>query len=89
MTMDVSPTRLSVRRHAFIHSHDAVKYLTDRVVLTVAFITLFYLNYTSSPIEAFANNDILQSRAVGAAEILGFVAIFVVLKDLKADRVLR
>jgi exosortase/archaeosortase family protein len=89
MTTDVSPTRLSVRRHAFIQPHDAIKYLSDRVVLTAAFITLFYLNYTSSPIEAFANSDIFQSRAVGGAEILGFAAIFVVLKDLSADRVLR
>jgi exosortase/archaeosortase family protein len=89
MTMDVSPTRLSVRRHAFIQPRDAIKYLSDRIVLTAAFITLFYLNYSSNPIEAFANNDIFQSRAIGGAEILGFVAIFVVLKDLKADRVLR
>jgi hypothetical protein len=87
MTMDVSPTRLSVRRSAFIRPHDAVKYLSDRVVLTAAFITLFYLYYTSSPIKSFADSDILQSRAIGGAEILGFVAIFVILGDLKADRV--
>jgi exosortase/archaeosortase family protein len=89
MTTDVSPTRLSVRRRSFIQPHHAVKYLSDRVVLTAVFITLFYLNYTSSPIEAFANNDILRSRAVGGAEFLGFFAIFVVLRDLKTDRVLR
>ncbi|HXW64790.1 MAG TPA: hypothetical protein VEK74_06890 [Burkholderiaceae bacterium] len=93
MTTEVSPTRLSVQRDTFVQ-RDAVKYLSDRVVLTAVFITLFYLNYASSLIDAFANifavdNDLARSRTVSGAEILGFVAIFVVLRDLRTERVLR
>jgi hypothetical protein len=63
-------------------------------VLATVFIALFYLNYAPGIIDALANLFAVQyfpqhSRTVGGAEVLGFVAIAVVLKDLKTDRVLR
>lgn len=86
MTIDVSPTKPSVR--------DAIKHLTDRVVLTVLFVTLFFFNYATNLLDAFANifaveNELAHSRTASGAELLGFVAIAVILKDLNSDRVLR
>lgn len=93
MTIDVSPTRPSVRV-AFMQLHDAIKRVNDRVVLAVVFVVLFSLNYAGNLIGAVTNafavdNDLTHSRTASGAEILGFVAIAVVLKDLKTDRVLR
>jgi hypothetical protein len=94
MTIQVSPTRPSVRRIVFLHLHDAINHVNDRVVLAALFVTLFFLNYAANLIDAFANisaveNDLTHSRTITGAEILGFVAIAVILKDLKTDRVLR
>jgi hypothetical protein len=94
MTLEISPTTPSVRRVLFSQLRDAIKYLDDRVVLTALFVTLFFLNYAGNLIDALANisavdNDLTHSRTITGAEVLGFVAIAVVLKDLRTDRVLR
>jgi hypothetical protein len=94
MTLEVSSTTPSVRRVLFSQLRDAIKYFDDRVVLTAVFVALFFLNYAGNLIDAVANisaveNDLTHSRTVSGAEALGFVAIAVVLKDLKTDRVLR
>jgi hypothetical protein len=93
MTIEVTPTRLSARRVVFSRLHDTIKYLDDRAVLTALFVTLFFLNYAGNLIDALTNlsvdNDLTHSRTITGAEVLGFVAIAVVLKDLRADRVLR
>ena len=57
-------------------------------------MALFSLNYTGSLIDAVANisaveNDLTHSRTAIGAVIFGFVAVAVVLTDLKSDRVLR
>jgi len=94
MTIDVSPTRPSEREVVDTHLNDAFKHLNDRVVLAAVFVTLFLLNYAGNLIDALTNisaveNDLTHSRTITGAEILGFVAIAVILKDLKTDRVLR
>jgi hypothetical protein len=94
MTPHVSPTPPSVRELVVVHMRDAINYLDDRVVLTAVFVALFSLNYAGSFIDAVANistveNDLTHSRTAAGAEILGFVAVAIVLKDLKTDRVLR
>jgi hypothetical protein len=83
-----------VRELVVTHLHDAIKHLNDRVVLTAVFVALFSLYYAGNLIDAVANisaveNDLTHSRTASGAETLGFVAIAVVLKDLKTDRVLR
>ena len=88
--MAVSPTRPPVRRAVSMPLHDAIRYLSDRVVLTAVFVALFSVNYAANLINAFTNDPALtHSRDVTGAEFLGFVAIAVILKDLKRDRVLR
>jgi hypothetical protein len=92
--MGASPARPSVQRLLFIQLHEATKRLDDRLVLTVLFVVLFFLNYAANLVDAFANisaleNDLAHSRTITGAEILGFVAIAVVLKDLKTERLLR
>src|ERR1700751_2030923 len=94
MTIEVTPTRPSGRRVVFSQLHDAIKHLDDRAVLTALFVTLFFLNYAGNLIDALTNlsavdNDLTHSRTITGAEVLGFVAIAVVLKDLGTDRVLR
>ena len=94
MTIQVTPTRPSSHRRGFSQLHEVIKYLDDRAVLTAVFITLFIVNYAGNFIDALTNisaveNDLTHSRTVSGAEILGFVAIAVVLKDLSTDRVLR
>jgi hypothetical protein len=94
MTGHVSPTRSSVRELVATHLHDTVSHLDDRVVLTAVLVALFSFNYAGSLIDAVTNisavdNDLTHSRTAGGAEILGFAAVAVVLKDLKSDRVLR
>src|SRR5215470_13156976 len=94
MTIDVSRTRPSRRGIVVPHLHDAIKHVNDRVVLTAVFVALFFLNYAGNLIDALTNisaveNDLTHSRTVTGAEVLGFVAIAVVLKDLSTDRVLR
>jgi hypothetical protein len=94
MTLEISPTTPSVRRVLFSQLRSAIKYLDDRVVLTALFVTLFFLNYAGNLIDALTNisaveNDLTHSRTITGAEVFGFVAIAVVLKDLSTDRVLR
>jgi hypothetical protein len=94
MARVVSPARPSVRRSLSIPPRDALTFLSDRVVLAAVFVVLFCLNYAPHLFDAFTNifavdNDLDHSRTVSSAEILGFVAIAVVLRDLQADRVLR
>ena len=94
MTVHVAPTRPSVREFVVTHLYDAINHLNDRVVLTVVFVALFSLNYAGSLIDAVANisaveNDLTHSRTASGAAIFGFVAVAVVLTDLKSDRVLR
>ena len=92
MTIAVSPTRPSVRRAVSMPLHNAIKYLSDRVVLTAVFVALFSVNYAANLFNALTvATGLIQphSRALTAAEFLGFVAIAVILKDLKSDRVLR
>jgi hypothetical protein len=94
MTIEVTPTRPSARRVVLSQLHDAIKYLDDRTVLTALFVALFFLNYADNLIDALTNlsavdNDLTHSRTITGAEVLGFFAIAVVLKDLRTDRVLR
>ena len=92
MTIAVSPTRPPVRRAVSMPLHNAIKYLSDRVVLTAVFVALFSVNYAANLINAFTvatHLTLPHSRALTGAEFLGFVAIAVILKDLKSDRVLR
>ena len=93
MSIDVSLTRPSVRQLLFT-LRGASKHLSDRAVLAALFVTLFSLNYAANLIDVLTNisavdNDLTHSRTITGAEILGFVAIVVILKDLKTDRVLR
>jgi hypothetical protein len=70
-------------------------FITDRVVLAAVFIALFYLIYAPHLFDALpkifaVDDDLNHSRTVSSAQILGFVAIAVIIfRDLKADRVLR
>src|SRR5260370_16774672 len=94
MTLEISPTTPSVRRVLFSQLRSAIKYLDDRVVLTALFVTLFFLKYAGNLVDGLTNisaveNDLTHSRTITGAEVLGFVAIAVVLKDLSTDRVLR
>jgi hypothetical protein len=94
MTIDVSSAQPSPRRVVFVQLREAIKSLDDRFVLTALFVILFIFNYAPNLMDALANisaveNDLTHSRTITGAEILGFVAIAVVLKDLKADRVLK
>jgi len=83
-----------VRRSFSIPPRDALTFLSDRVVLAALFVVLFCLNYAPHLFDAFTNifavdNNLDHSRTVSSAEILGFAAIAVVLRDLHVDRVLR
>jgi hypothetical protein len=83
-----------VRLSLSIPQRDALTFLSDRVALAAVFVVLFCLNYAPHLFDAFTNifgvgNDLDHSRTVSSAEILGFVAIAVVLCDMRADRVLR
>lgn len=68
-------------------------HLTDRVVLTALFVTVFFFNYATDLFNAFANilavNPLPHSRTASGAQLLGFVAVAVILRDLNSDRVLR
>ena len=63
------------------------------MVLTFVFVALFYLGYAPALFDALPNLfavdvDLSHSRTVTSAEFLGFVAVAIVLGDLKSDRVL-
>jgi hypothetical protein len=90
----VSPARPSGRRFGFMNLHIAVRRVTDRIVLTAAFVLLFCFYYARNLFDAFSNlspdkSELAASRTVSGAELLGFIAIAVLLKSLNADRVLR
>jgi hypothetical protein len=94
MTIEVSPTRQSVRQVVGLQLRDAIKHVNDRVVLIAFFILAFYFYYWADLLHGFASlfsveSDVTVSRTLGGAEILGLVAVAVTLKDLKSDRVLR
>ena len=83
-----NPSRL---RYFFARVRSVVEQPTDRAILTALFASLFFLNYRTQLFDLAAGERLIfsTSRTVGGAEIIGFVAIAVVLKDLKADIVLR
>lgn len=92
MTIDVAPSKPSVR--AATPLYDATKHLPDRVVLAALFVILLFFNYATDLVDTFAktfavDSELAHSRTASGAELLGLVAIAVVLKDLKSDRVLR
>jgi hypothetical protein len=94
MTNHASPMRPLGRGFVLAHPSDAISHLSDRVVLIVVFVALFLLNYAGNVIEAVTNissvdNDLAHSRTASGAQVLGFVAVAIVLADLKSDRVLR
>jgi hypothetical protein len=94
MTGQVSPMRPSGREFVVTHLNDAMSRVNDRVVLAIVFVALFSLNYTGSLIEAVLNisavdKDLTHSRTASGAQVLGFIAVAVVLAELKSDRVLR
>jgi exosortase/archaeosortase family protein len=94
MTGQLSPMPPSGRELIVTQLNDAMSRVNDRVVLAVVFLALFLLNYTGSLIEAVLNisavdNDLTHSRTASGAQVLGFVAVAVVLAELKSDRVLR
>ena len=88
MTIDVSSTRPSTRWAAFVRLRDRIKRAraNDRVVLAGFFASLFLLYYRANLLNLIAADT---SRILSGAEILGFFAIASILKDLKADSVLR
>jgi len=91
MTIDVFRTRPLRLRDIFAQVRDAVEQPTDRLVLLALFASLFCLNYGAQLFNLAAGERFIFSatRTVSGAEIIGFVAIFAVLKDLKADPILR
>jgi hypothetical protein len=95
MTLQISPTTTSVRRVLFSQLREAIEYLGDRGVLTALFATLFFLNYAGNLIDVLTNTSLFGNdlpslrRTITGAEVLGFVAIAVVLRNLGTDRVLR
>jgi exosortase/archaeosortase family protein len=94
MTGQLSPMPPSGRELIVTQLNDAMSRVNDRVVLAVVFLSLFLLNYSGSLIEAVLNisavdNDLTHSRTASGAQVLGFVAVAVVLAELKSDRVLR
>jgi hypothetical protein len=85
MTIEVSPTSLSVRQVVGLQLRDAIKHVNDRVALIVFFILLFYFYYWANLLHGFANLfsveiDVTESRTLGGAEILGLAAVAVVPK---------
>jgi hypothetical protein len=94
MTIQVTPAWQPSGSRLLSQLHESIKHLDDRVVLTAVFVMLFLLNYAGNFFDALANisafdNDLTHSRTISGAEVLGFVAIAVVLKDLSTGRVLR
>jgi hypothetical protein len=88
----MTPTEPSVPSAVVTPLYDAIKHLTDRVVLTASFVILFFFDYATNILDAFAKfgveNELAHSHTVSGAELLGFVAVAVILKDCKSDRVL-
>src|SRR5689334_4396869 len=91
MTIDVVRANPSILRQVFTEVRRAVEQPTDRTILIAIFTSIFFLNYVTQLFDLSAGERLIfaTSRTVGGAQIIGFVAIAVVLKDLKADVVLR
>src|SRR5690349_8169017 len=94
MTIQVTPAWQPSGSRLLSQLHESIKHLDDRVVLTVVFVMLFLLNYAGNffdpptNISAFDNVP-THARTISGAEVLSFVAIAVVLKDLSTGRMLR
>jgi len=91
MAIDVFLSKPSSLNRVFIRAREAVEQPTDRIVLTAIFVSLFCLNYIAQLFDTAAGERLIfaTSRTVSGAEIIGFIAIAVVLKELGAQRVLR
>ena len=91
MAIDAFVTRPSSLRGIFVKLRDAIEQPTDRTVLAALFASLFFLNYVAQLFDLAAGERLIfsSSRTISGAQLIGFVAIAVVLKDLAADRVLR
>jgi len=91
MTIDVVRASPSTLRHVFGQVRRAAEQPTDRVILIALFTSLFFLHYVMQLFDLTAGERLIfaTSRTLGGAQIIGFVAIAVVLKDLKSDVVLR
>ena len=91
MAIDVFFPKPSRRASIVSQVRDAIEHPTDRIVLGALFVSLFCLSYFAQLFDLNAGERLIFSttRTVSGAEIVGFVAIAVVLKDLKADHVLR
>jgi hypothetical protein len=91
MAIDAFVRRPSSLHGIFVKLRDAIEQPTDRTVLAALFASLFFLNYVAHLFDLAAGERLIfsSSRTVSGAELIGFVAIAVVLKDLAADRVLR
>jgi len=91
MTIDVFRARLSRGKGIFAQVRDTVEQPTDRILLMALFASLFCLNYGALLFNLAAGERLIfpTSHTVSGAEIIGFIAIAVVLKDLRADPVLR
>src|ERR1700744_6215605 len=94
MMPDASSAKPSVQYSIIGSLYDARSHLTDRGVWSFLCFMLFFLNCASNLFTAPANtfdvdNDLAHSRTASGAELLGFIAIAVVLKGLNSDRVLK
>jgi len=91
MAIDAFVTRPSSLRGIFFKLRDAIEQPTDRTVLAALFASLFCLNYVAQLFDLAAGERLIfsSSRTISGAQLIGFVAIAVVLKDLAADRLLR
>jgi hypothetical protein len=91
MAIDVFFSRPSRLSSIFAKIRDAVEQPTDRTILIALFASLFCLNYLAQLFDLDAGERLIFSttRTVSGAEIIGFAAIAIVLKDLKSDTVLR
>ena len=91
MTIDVVRANPSSLRQVFTKVRHAIERPTDRTILIALFASLFFLNYVAQLFDLSAGERLIfsTSRTVSGAQIIGFIAIAVVLKDLRADIVLR
>jgi hypothetical protein len=91
MSSVVSPTRKPVTRITIRELGKLIR-PEDRIVLGALFAILFWRDFGPSIFAGFtslfAGSEFVGSRTLGGAEILGFVAIALIIKDLKTDRVL-
>src|SRR5262245_36340941 len=91
MAIDVFVSRPSKLTDFVAQARKAIEQPDDRIVLAALFASLFFLSYLLQLFDLGAGERFIfgTSRTVSGAEIVGFVAIAVVLKELGTDRVLR